>query len=1268
MHLLLSAGPPEDDPDAAVDLGQTPAPLLFLSAADTDLALVAGAQRRLTANSERWPALRAANLMALAHNLSVDTYIDRMSASTRVIVMRLLGGRGYWRFGVDRMSAMAAETGADIAFLPGDEKPDGELKALSTVSDEVWDRLWGYLKEGGPANADALIETMAGLAGLAEVAPAPPETLARAGLYSPASFPPLSVPLPPDGGEGTEPRDFHLNTLAPRRGERAGRGGKPAATQTDRPIIPILFYRAHVAAGNTAAVDALANALADAGLQPQPIFIAGLKDPASQAFLAEIFAETPPAAILCGLGFAARQSGASDQASPLDQAGVPVLQIVFSGGAEAAWRESAQGLGPRDVAMHVALPELDGRILTRAVSFKSAPQADDLVECPISRYEPLPDRARFVARLAAAWARLSQTPAADRRVAIVVANYPVQAGRVANGVGLDTPASVARSLQDLAKAGYAVTGAPDDGKALMAALAEPLTERLSLVEYLSAYNNIPAEARAKIEDRWGQPEADPLFDATSQTFAVNFRGYGAAAVGVQPSRGYELDPDETHHDPALPPPHGYLAFYIWLREAFVAHAAIHFGKHGNMEWLPGKALALSDACFPEAVFGPVPHIYPFIVNDPGEGAQAKRRSAAVIIDHLTPPMTRAGAEGRLGQIEALADEYFAAAGMDRRRLKPIADKIRDLAAEAGLDADANVSADDDDAAAVSKLDAALCDIKLLQIRDGLHIFGQSPEGSERTGLLAALARAPRGQEAGEASLLRALAEDLALGEDPLTADPSTAWDGPRPNSLASQSDRSWRTVADTVERLDMLSSALINGDAAPEPEWTATAAVLATIDTTLAPAIDACGAAETAGLLAALDGAFIEPGPSGAPTRGRPDVLPTGRNFFSLDPRALPTPTAWTLGQRSAAMLIERFVQDHGDWPKALLVTCWGTANMRTGGDDLAQALALLGVQPEWDRASGRVTGITPVPLAVLGRPRVDVTLRVSGLFRDAFPSQIALFDQAVRTVAALDEPADQNPIAAAVADEATRLQAAGAEPKQARRRAAWRVFGAMPGAYGAGLQAPMQSGAWTSREDLADLWRTWGGYAYGGGEGQAAGEALEARLKQTEGVVQNQDNREHDLLDSDDYFQFEGGAAAAIEAARAEAPAIYHMDHSLPEQPKARSLAEELGRVVHGRAANPRWIRGVMRHGYKGAFEMAATVDYLFGFAATTNAVGPKHFDALFQAYLEDDDVRAFIERENPAALAEMAARFQEAIDRDLWRPRRNSRYETLADIRSAP
>jgi cobaltochelatase CobN len=1249
MHLLLSAGPPEDDPDAAVDLGQTPAPLLFLSAADTDLALAAGAQRRLTDAHADWPALRAANLMALAHNLSVDTYIDRMGDAARVVVIRLLGGRGYWSYGVDQLSALANETSAKIAFLPGDEKPDGELKALSTVSDADWDRLWDYLKEGGPANAEALVETMAGLAGLADVTPAAPEALPRAGLYRPAVSPPHPDPSPPNGGRGIRVR------------------GADSGQTLPRPIIPILFYRAHVAAGNTAAVDALANALTAAGLEPQPIYLAGLKDPASQAFLAETFANTPPAAILCGLGFAARQSGSADQSSPLDQAGAPVLQIVFSGGAEAAWRESTQGLGPRDVAMHVALPELDGRVLTRAVSFKSAPQADSLVECPISRYEPLPDRAAFVAKLARAWAVLRKTPAAERRVAIVVANYPVQAGRVANGVGLDTPASVTRALKDLSNAGYAISDAPNDSAGLMAALAEAPPERLPLATYLTAYQAIPEEARAKIEARWGQPANDPLFDASTSAFGVNFHRYGNASVGVQPSRGYELDPDETHHDPALPPPHGYLAFYIWLREAFGAHAAIHFGKHGNMEWLPGKALALSAACFPEAVFGAVPHIYPFIVNDPGEGAQAKRRSAAIIIDHLTPPMARAGAEGRLGQIEALADEYFAAAGMDRRRLKPIADKIRDLAADAGLDADAQVTDEDDDAAAVSKLDAALCDIKLLQIRDGLHIFGKSPEGAERIGLISALARAPRGQAPSDISLLRALADDLKLGEDPLTADPAAPWSGPRPDILAQQIERPWRTVADAIERLDALSNALIAGTVHPDPNWAATIAVLDQVDAVLAPAIDASGMAETTGLLAALDGRFIEPGPAGAPTRGRPDVLPTGRNFFSLDPRALPTPTAWTLGHRSAAMLVERFVQDHGDWPKALLVTCWGTANMRTGGDDLAQALALLGVQPEWDQASGRVIGITPVPLSALGRPRVDVTLRVSGLFRDAFPSQIALFDQAVRTVAALDEPFDQNPVAAAVVAESARLEAAGAAPKQATRRAAWRVFGAMPGAYGAGLQAPMQSGHWTSREDLATLWRTWGGYAYGGGEGEAADEALEQRLKQTEGVVQNQDNREHDLLDSDDYFQFEGGAAAAIEAARGEAPAIYHMDHSLPEQPTARSLEEELGRVVHGRAANPRWIRGVMRHGYKGAFEMAATVDYLFGFAATTNAVGPHHFDALFQAYLEDTDVRAFIERENPAALAEMAARFQEAIDRDLWRPRRNSRYETLQDIRSA-
>ncbi len=724
-----------------------------------------------------------------------------------------------------------------------------------------------------------------------------------------------------------------------------------------------------------------------------------------------------------------------------------------------------------------------------------------------------------------------------------------------------------------------------------------------------------------------------------------------------------------------------------------ADAVVHMGKHGNLEWLPGKALALSETCWPEAVFGPLPHVYPFIVNDPGEGTQAKRRTSAVIIDHLTPPLTRAESYGPLKDLEALVDEYYEAAGGDPRRLKLLKVRILDLVRDIGLDHDAGITQGDETDAALEKLDAYLCDLKEMQIRDGLHIFGKAPEGRLLTDLVTALARVPRSLgEGADQSLQRAIAADVlgavppsapdgaigratCLGDpaaggrvetfDPLDCEMSAPWSGPKPDMLQTVSDDPWRSAGDTVERIELLAAQLVGGETECPADWARTRAVLDGIDTRLRPSVEACGAKEIDGLMAALSGRFVEPGPSGAPTRGRPDVLPTGRNFYSVDSRAVPTETAWELGKKSAELLVTRYTQDHGEWPVSFGLTAWGTSNMRTGGDDIAQALALIGAKPVWDGISRRVTGFEIIPVAKLGRPRVDVTLRISGFFRDAFPDQIALFDKAVRAVGALEEDEGDNPVAARMRAEAERLAEAGEDAETAARRAGYRVFGSKPGSYGAGLQALIDEKGWADRADLAEAYLVWGGYAYGAqAEGSAERGLFEERLRGMQAVVQNQDNREHDLLDSDDYYQFEGGMTAAVETLKGEKPAIYHNDHSRPEKPVIRTLEEEIGRVVRARVVNPKWIAGVMRHGYKGAFEMAATVDYMFAFAATTGAVRDHHFEAVYQAYLMDARVRDFIAEKNPDALREMAERLTEAVERGLWTPKSNSAMFALSEM----
>jgi len=1044
------------------------------------------------------------------------------------------------------------------------------------------------------------------------------------------------------------------------------------------PVASLVFYRALVQAGNLAAVDAMIAALDDSGLNPLPVFAQSLKDPVSADTIAGIYEQVAPDVVLNATGFAVSAPGQDFAGGPLDAAGCPVLQVVFSGGNREGWESGTRGLSARDIAMNVALPEVDGRIFTRAVSFKGRARRDDATESDIVTYEPVADRLSFVARLAANWAKLRRTPAHERRIALVLANYPNKDARLGNGVGLDTPAGTVCVLNAMKDAGYRIGDAPADGADLIERLkagptndfkalaTRTVSESLSLADYQIWFGGLSKAVRAQVLDRWGAPESDPFYragDVDCGTFAISAYRCGNVVIGLQPARGYNIDPVQSYHDPALVPPHGYLAFYAWLERGFRADAVCHMGKHGNLEWLPGKALALSEDCFPEAVLGPMPHIYPFIVNDPGEGTQAKRRAAAVIIDHLTPPLTRAESYGPLKDLEQLVDEYYEAAGIDPRRIRVLTENILTLCRATGLDEDIGIAVDESEEDALSKLDGYLCELKELQIRDGLHVFGESPAGRLLNDLLVALVRVPRASGKGcDQSLHRALAADLALKFDPLDCDMAAVWDGPKPAALQAVSDDPWRSAGDTVERLELLAGGLVAGEIAVDLSWTHAVQVMQWVDDDLRGRVAASGDAELAGMLTALDGRFVVPGPSGAPTRGRPDVLPTGRNFYSVDTRTVPTPAAWTLGWQSATLLVERYMQDHGAWPEVMALSAWGTSNMRTGGDDIAQALALMGVRPTWDGASRRVTGFEIMPPDLLDRPRVDVTLRISGFFRDAFPALIDLFDSAVRAVAALDEPDVLNPIAARVRTETERLVDAGVDAKDAARRAGFRVFGSKPGAYGAGLQALIDEKGWESEADLAGAYIAWGGYAYGSGaEGAAEHGLFKDRLGRVQAVIHNQDNREHDLLDSDDYYQFEGGMTAAVHAERGERPQVYHNDHSRPERPVVRPLEDEIARVVRARVVNPKWIDGVRRHGYKGAFEMAATVDYLFAFAATTGAVRDHHFDLVFQAYLDDADVRGFLEEANPDALRDIAERLMEAQDRGLWAPRLNSTRELL-------
>lgn len=1266
MHLLkIDESGALYDSDEAVDLGQPAGDIIFLTSADTEVALVSAAALRRHEQQQEPPLeLRVANYLSLSHPFSVDQYIQNTIANARLVVVRLLGGRGYWSYGVQQLAAQAGlPDGVPVIFLSGDGKPDPELDYLSSFSAEDCRGLSAYLDTGGLDNAMQFLTALSDLVDGTGKA-VPPRPLLRAGIYWP----------------GQPGAITSLDTLKEQ-------------WRADAPVAAIVFYRALMQAGDLAPIDALIDSCRAAGLNPLPLFGASLKEAESGGIIAGLLQQGSADVILNLTSFAVSDPGGDGAAIPgLVSAGpfgavdAPVFQLVLSASLATDWAASGAGLTARDLAMNVALPELDGRILTRAVGFKQAPRRHPLTHAMTTAYDAVPDRIDFAVKLAAGWAQLRRTVPADKRVALIMANYPNRDGRLANGVGLDTPESVFGALLALHGAGYDVQGLPESGAALIAHMRAGPTNAgwqdracdaaMSLDAYDRIFSSLPVEVRDAVTERWGAPAGDPMCDGHAITLPL--RRFGNVVVAIQPARGYNIDPKSTYHSPDLVPPHNYLALYFWLRHEFGVAAMIHFGKHGNLEWLPGKALALSAACFPEAILGPTPHLYPFIVNDPGEGAQAKRRTGAVILDHLTPPMTQADSHGVMAELEAQMDEYFEAAGMDRARSDALLGDILMTATRAGITADCGIEDSDDAGEKLLKLDNFLCDLKELQIRDGLHVFGMSPSDDLANGLLTQILRTPRhAGEGADVALPRALATDLDLRDedgdifDPLTAERGRAWQTTRPPVLQAMSDQPWRSTGDTVERLDRLARALVNGDA--QPVGPQSASIIDTALPVIRAALMACGPREQQALLNGLAGRFIPAGASGAPTRGRPEVLPTGRNFFSIDSRALPTPVAWRLGWASAEALLDRHLMEHGNWPRAVVLSAWGTSNMRTGGDDLAQALALMGVRPSWDASSRRVTGFEIIPLDVLDRPRVDVCLRCSGFFRDAFPAQMTLFDRAVRAVAGLDEPDDMNPLAANARRDAERLQHGGMDADAAQTQSLLRIFSAKPGAYGAGLQALVDEKLWQERSDFAEAFLVWSSYAYGEhAEGVSARGALEARLSGSDAVLHNQDNREHDILDSDDYYQFAGGLSAAVAHLSGRDVPVYHNDHSLAERPVIRTLAEEIGRVVRGRASNPKWIEGAMRHGYKGAFEMAATVDYLFAFAATTRQVAEHHFTALFEAYIENEQVRAFLQEVNDAAYADMLARFDEAIARGLWTPRRNSVLSTLekhlADPAAAP
>ncbi|WP_342597834.1 cobaltochelatase subunit CobN [Cyanobacterium aponinum UTEX 3222] len=1038
--------------------------------------------------------------------------------------------------------------------------------------------------------------------------------------------------------------------------------------------VAIIFYRAHFLSGNTKPIDSLSSALKKQNLSTIAIYLSSLREADIQAELIEILQKYQVNLILNTTSFSVAKIGSESNTKIWETLDIPVLQVILSGSTEEYWQNSFQGLSPRDVAMNVALPEVDGRIITRAISFKSVATKHPQLETDIVIYQPQENRVNYIAELAKNWIKLKKKKNSEKKVALILANYPNKDGRIANGVGLDTPASCINILQALKVNNYDIQNIPENGDKLIFQLIEGITndlemtsqkkinQYLSLEEYQKYFHTLPLEIQQKITNRWGNYKQNACFtdedEIQEQNLFINQNyipvsgiQFGKIFVGVQPSRGYDLDPSLNYHAPDLEPTHHYLAFYYWLKHIFQADVIIHVGKHGNLEWLPGKSLVLSNNCYPEIALGTLPHFYPFIVNDPGEGSQAKRRANAVILDHLTPPLTRAELYGELLELEALIDEYYQAQSLNPSRLKIICDRISNLIKETKLNEDLGIKEVNRDSLTefLTIADGYLCELKEAQIRDGLHIFGQCPEGRLLRDLISAIARFSSYNNLG---LIEAIKEDFNHNQIP----PLLRGVREDQNNNLLRKAKEDKNNESIVEKDDLeniankLIEKLIKGEKTEEIKLGKhTEKSLNWIKNKLLPNLKKTEQ-EIDNLIRGLEGKYIPSGSSGAPTRGRSDVLPTGRNFYSVDIRAIPSETAWDVGRKAAETLIERYTQENGEYPRTLAISVWGTSTMRTGGDDIAQIMALMGVKPIWDGVSRRVVDFEVIPLEVLGRPRIDVTVRVSGFFRDGFPNIMELLYKINQYLSSLKEEKENNPLAQQVEKDTQYWIKQGLEEKQARERATYRLFGSKPGAYGAGLQGLIEAQNWHSDEDLARAYLNWSSYAYTGTKGVSQPEAFEQRLKQLQIVLHNQDNREHDLLDSDDYYQFQGGLTAAVRHLQGENPTVYFGDNSQPDNPKVRHLQEEIARVYRSRVINPKWIAGVMRHGYKGAFEMSATVDYLFAYSATTKSVPDFMFTGVAQSYLLDEKVRQFIQEKNPWALRDMGERLIEAHQRNLW------------------
>ena len=1262
--------------------------IVFISTADTDLLTVSHVQTGLP---EGFPEVRSANPVSMGDPEAVTDLLGIVEKAG-VVILRLLGGKRAMPDGFDPLVDLCRSKDIPLIACPGHQEWDDDMVAACSVPASEVESIFSYMMHGGVQNFRNLLVFLSDTYLDSRYGYEPPESLPWEGIYHP-DVPEVS------GVEAFVKQRF----------------------VSGRPTIGLLFYRAHWMSGNLEFIDSLVRRLEELEANVLPVFAYSLKQsPQASAESPSVGAPGEPARALtefmagsngapridCIINTMSFSMGELSMEGPtiasgwsvdyLAELNVPIIQAIVSTSTRAQWEESSLGLSPMDTAMNVAMPEFDGRIISVPISFKSEAAHELPAGNPVQHYVPHPDRVDHVARLSVKWARLRHKENAEKKIAIILSNYPTKDARIGNAVGLDTPASVIVLLRAMSEAGYHVTDIPEDGDALVHGIIERCSnDRDSLTadqlrlavghvtrrEYADWFKEFPSSVRSDLQEEWGDPPGQVY--RTDDRLAIAGLQMGNIFVGLQPPRGFGENPISIYHSPDQTPTHHYLAYYRWIRDVFQADAMVHVGKHGTLEWLPGKGIGLSSSCYPDVALDDMPLFYPFIINNPGEGTQSKRRSHATIIDHLIPAMTTADSYGDIARLEQLMDEHYQCMTLDPDKLPILEKQIWQLVQDAELHRDMETEDQPDDFARfLLEMDGYICELKDSQIKDGLHTLGQVPEGEQLIGLLNALTRLDIPHTIP--SLRRAMAEALGLKYDELIADMGVPVNGNLSPVLAEADPSSvLKTSGDVVERLEMLClrayRELLPLDFDPRQVANVVAGILGRPDQdvervlgyaagTIYPALRRT-TDEISNLLKGLEGKFVPPGPSGAPTRGMANVLPTGRNFYSVDPKTIPSPAAWEVGKALADALLDKYLNEEGNYPEAIGIVVWGTSAMRTHGDDIAQILYLLGMRPVWQQESRRVQGLEVIPLSELGRPRIDVTIRISGFFRDAFPNLIHLLDEAVETVAALNENPEQNYLVKHLREDIEEQQSATSAEREAIPRpgaaSLYRIFGSKPGTYGAGILPLLQEQNWETTEDLAEVYTAWGGYAYTRADfGVDARPEFKRRFSQIVVAAKNQDNREHDVFDSDDYLQYHGGMIATVRALTGRNPRQFFGDSSDPSRPRVRDLSDEARRVFRTRVVNPKWIDSMKRHGYKGAFEMAATVDYMFGYDATAQVIEDWMYNGVTEQYVLDEETQQFFRKSNPWALKAIVERLLEAMQRGLWEEPSQEMREKLQQL----